>query len=73
MTQAQIAAIEQKAIVQIELSCLDAQTKLAVEGCSSEAARAFVDNLPAVDTLMPRLGFTEVAGEADPTDRRTIW
>src|SRR3984893_11951605 len=37
MAQTQIAANEQRAIVQIEISCLDAQT-----GRTSEAARAFV-------------------------------
>jgi hypothetical protein len=66
MAQTQIAAIEQKAIVQIELSCLDAQTELAVSGLTSEAARNFVDRLPSIDTLMPRLSFAEVAGEAEP-------
>jgi hypothetical protein len=66
MAQTQITAIEQKAIVQIELSCLDAQTQLATAGLSSDAARAFVERLPSIETLMPRLSFAEVAGEADP-------
>jgi hypothetical protein len=61
MAQTQIVANEQRAIVQIEISCLDAQT-----GRTSEAARAFVDRLPAIDTLMPRLSFAEVADEAEP-------
>jgi hypothetical protein len=34
-------------------------------GLTSEAARAFVDRLPAIDTLMPRLSFAEVAAEAE--------
>jgi hypothetical protein len=59
MAQTQIAANEQRAIVQIEISCLDAQTQLAMAGLTSEAARAFVDRLPAIDTLMPRLSFAE--------------
>jgi hypothetical protein len=66
MAQTQIAATEQRAIVQIEMSCLDAQTALAVIGLTSEAARNFVDRLPSIDTLMPRLAFAELAGEADP-------
>jgi hypothetical protein len=66
MAQTQIAAIEQKAFVEIEVSCLDAQTKLALDGCTSEMARTFVESLPAIDTLMPRLSYSAIAGEADP-------
>jgi hypothetical protein len=66
MAQTQIAAIEQKAIVGIETSCLDAQTKLAVAGCTSDDAAAFLSSLPSVETLMPRLSYAEVAGEANP-------
>jgi|SRR5271166_2973520 len=66
MAQAQVAAIEQKAFVEIEASCLEAQTNLALAGCTSDMARAFVESLPAIETLMPRLSYEEVAGEADP-------
>ena len=66
MVQTQIAAIERRAIVEIETSCLDVQTKLAVAGCTSDVARAFVDNLPSVETLMRPLSFDAIAGEADP-------
>jgi len=43
MAQTQIAVQEQKAAVQIELSCLDAQTNLATAGLTSEAARGFIE------------------------------
>ena len=43
VAQAQIAAIERRATVEIETSCLDAQTKLAVAGCTSDAAKVFVE------------------------------
>jgi hypothetical protein len=66
MAETQIEAIERKAIVQIELSCLDAQTKLAVAGLTSDVARQFIEKLPAVEALMPALSFAEIAGEADP-------
>jgi hypothetical protein len=66
MAQTQIAAIERRAFVEIESSCLDAQTKLAVAGCTSDAAKAFVDRLPSVEKLMQPLSFAEIAGEADP-------
>jgi hypothetical protein len=66
MARTQIAAIEQKAFVEIESSCLDAQTKLALAGCTSEIARMFVESLPAIEALMPRLSYSAIAGEADP-------
>jgi hypothetical protein len=66
MAQTQIDAQEQKARTQIELSCLDAQEKLALAGLTSDAARGFIEALPSIADLMPRLTFAEVAGEADP-------
>jgi hypothetical protein len=48
------------------MSCLDAQTQLAIADLTSEAGRAFVDRLPSIDTLMPRLSFAETVGEAEP-------
>lgn len=66
MATTQIEAIERKATTQIELSCLDAQTHLAVAGLTSEAATKFIEKLPTIETLMPRLSFSEVAGEPDP-------
>jgi hypothetical protein len=66
MAQTRIAAIEAKAVVEIEVSCLDAQTKLAVAGCSSGEAKVFLESLPLVEALMPRLSYDEIAGESDP-------
>jgi hypothetical protein len=66
MAKTQIGAIEQKAFVQIELSCLDAQEKIALGGLTSDAAKLFVETLPKIETLMPALSFAEIAGEADP-------
>ena len=66
MAQTAVEAQEQKAKTQIELSCLDAQTKLAVSGLTSEAALGFVEALPSVEERMPRLSFAEVAGESQP-------
>ena len=65
MAQTAIAAQAQKAIVQIELSCLEAQEKIAVAGLTSDAARGFIGALPSVEKLMPLLSFAEVAGEPD--------
>jgi hypothetical protein len=66
MAATRVEAIEQKAIVEIELSCLEAQTQLAVAGLASDQARQFIEKLPSIETLMPRLAFAELAGEAEP-------
>jgi hypothetical protein len=66
MAETGVEAIEARAIVEIEVSCLDAQTQLAIAGLSSNAAQQFIEKLPSIETLMPALSFAEVAGEADP-------
>jgi hypothetical protein len=66
MAQTAIAAQEQKAKTQIELSSLKAQERLALDGLTSEAALSFVEALPSVEELMPRLSFDEVAGDSKP-------
>jgi hypothetical protein len=66
MARARVEAIEQKAVVEIELSCLDAQTLIATAALTSDAARAFIDKLPPIEALMPKLTYGEIAGEADP-------
>jgi hypothetical protein len=35
-------------------------------GLTSDAAREFIEKLPGIETLMPRLSFADVAGEAEP-------
>lgn len=66
MARTQIAAIEQKAIVDIGMRSVEAQTALAMAGLTSEAAQNFLQALPSIEKLMPSLSFAEVAGEADP-------
>jgi hypothetical protein len=66
MARTAIEAQEQKAIVGIELSCLEAQEKIAVAGLTSDAARGFIEALPSITDLMPRLSFAEVASESQP-------
>ena len=66
MAKTRIEAEERKAVTQIEISCLEAQTQLAIAGLTSEAAHGFVKTLPSITDLMPRLSFAEVAGEAEP-------
>jgi hypothetical protein len=66
MAQTRIDAIEQKAITEIQLSCLKAQEQIAVAGLSSAAAKQLFSQLPAIEKLMPTLSFAEVAGESEP-------
>jgi hypothetical protein len=64
MAKTRIAAIEQKAIVEIELQSVGAQTEIAQSGLTSEAASNFLERLRPVEELMPKLSFEEVAGKA---------
>jgi hypothetical protein len=48
----------------VELSCLKAQEALALAGLISDAARQFIEQLPAVEVLMPKLSFAEINGAA---------
>ncbi len=66
MAETRIEAIEAKAVTEIEMSCLQAQEQIALAGLTSDAARLFIEKLPGIETLMPRLSFAEVAGEAEP-------
>jgi hypothetical protein len=66
MAETRIEAIERKAITDIELSCLQAQERIAIAGLSSDAAKLFIKQLPDIQTLMPRLSLTEIAGDSEP-------
>jgi hypothetical protein len=66
MAKTRIEAIEAKAITDIEMSCLEAQTQIAVAGLTSEMARGFIEKLPPIETLMPKLAFEELAGKTEP-------
>jgi hypothetical protein len=61
-----IEAMEKKAILEIEMQSLDAQTQIAASGLTSAAARSFIAQLPTVEALMPRLSYSEVSGETEP-------
>lgn len=66
VAKTRIEAIESEAILQIELTSVEAQTSLCMSGLTSEAARAFVASLPTVESLMPALSFEAIAGPANP-------
>lgn len=64
--KAQVAALEAKAITQIEMQSVEAQTQLAMAGLTSEAARGFIGQLASVESLMPELSYQAIAGESAP-------
>jgi hypothetical protein len=66
VAQAQIESLERQAIVKIEQASVEAQTELALAGLTSEAARAFVERLPTIESLMPALSYEDLAGDTDP-------
>jgi type V secretory pathway adhesin AidA len=66
MAKTKIAAMEAKAMVEVEVTCLKAQTELTATGLASGAARDFFEQLPDIESLMPKLSYAEVAGEAEP-------
>ncbi len=57
MAKKRIEAIEATAITEIEQASVAAQTEVLRAGLTSQAAIAFVDKMPALETLMPKLEF----------------
>ena len=45
---------------EIERHSVDAQTALIADGLSSDVAREFLENMPAVEALMPPLDAPEI-------------
>jgi hypothetical protein len=57
MAKKRIEAIEAAAITEIEQASVTAQTEVLRVGLTSQAAFAFVDKMPALESLMPKLDF----------------
>lgn len=55
VAKAEIAAMEATAKVQIEARSIEAQTEIIASGLTSEAAIAFLNQLPPLETMMPAL------------------
>jgi hypothetical protein len=66
MAMTKIGALQRAANTRIEVSCLEAHEQVVTAGLTSDAARAFIQTLPGVDTMMPQLSFAEFADEARP-------
>ncbi len=58
--KAEIAAIEKTALVQIEATSVQAQTEIIANGLNSEAAIAFLNSLPAIESMMPPLDLNAI-------------
>jgi hypothetical protein len=65
-TDGAIPSIERKAVTEIDMSCHQVEERIAIAGLTSDAARLFVEQPPSTETLMPRLSFATIAGEAEP-------
>ena len=55
VAKTRIAAIEKEAIAQIERLSLEAQTEVVANGLVSNAAKEFLERMPALEVLMPSL------------------
>lgn len=55
VAKTRIAAIEKEARVKIERYSVELHTEVLAHGLTSEAARSFLEQLPAIETLMPPL------------------
>jgi replicative superfamily II helicase len=55
VAKAEIETIEKLAMVQIEAGSVEAQTQVIAHGLTSEAAISFLQNMPAIESMMPPL------------------
>ena len=62
LAKAQVEAAERTAKTRIEQHSLTAQTQLVSLGLASDAAKLFLENMPTVETLMPRLDVVTIKG-----------
>lgn len=58
--KSKIDALEKEAITKIERMSLEAQTQVIASGLESEAAKTFLNSMPAMDTLMPPIEIGEI-------------
>lgn len=58
--RSRIEAIEAEAVSRIERESLRAQTEILSHGLESIAARTFLSDLPAMDSLMPAIKATDI-------------
>lgn len=71
VAKAEIDALEKVARVQIESSSVQAQTEIIANGLSSEAAIAFLNKLPAIESMMPALDVSAIQQKLAEKARNT--
>jgi hypothetical protein len=71
VAKTRIAAIEKETCLKIELHSVELQTQVLAQGLTSEAARAFLESMPAVETLMPTLELTKIEHMLESRKQRT--
>ena len=67
--KARIAAMEAAAKTAIEQFSVESQTELISDALTSSAAKAFLDQLPSAEALMPMLELKQVQGLLEQGDR----
>jgi hypothetical protein len=70
VAQTRIEALEAAAIVKIELHSAETLSRIIAHGLSSTAAKAFHESLPGIETLMPTVDVTAVAGMLESRKNR---
>lgn len=72
--KSRIEAIEKEAVSKIEGLSLEAQTQIIAHGLESEAAKAFLDTMPKLESLMPPVQVSEIQTlvEAKRQERRRL-
>lgn len=70
MAKSRVDAIELEARTRIEKMSLDAQTEVVANGLQSDAAKAFLENMPTMDALMPSIDVVEIRALVDQRSKR---
>jgi replicative superfamily II helicase len=70
VAKAEIDAMEKVARVQIEAESVRAQTEVIAHGLHSEAALAFLERLPAIESMMPLLDIDTIQKKLAERARR---
>lgn len=70
--KSKIDAVEKEVLSKIEVMSLDAQTAIVAHGLESKAAKAFLDRMPSIESLMPPLKVQEIQSlvETNRAERR---
>jgi hypothetical protein len=58
--KSRVDAIEKEAVTKIERLSLQAQTEIIANGLESDAAKEFLNAMPALEALMPPIAFDEI-------------